>query len=287
MRHVPYDPTKIQYPQDWQAQADAALQCVKETPAEKRSEEINRPKHRELWACLKPELAKVMHGKCWYTEAPQAGTDTDVDHFRPKNAVKGVRKLDTDEEHPGYWWLAFDPANYRYSCIWANRRRRDLETGYVGGKADEFPIWNENQRAWCPDDTCESEQPLLIDPCNASEVAYITFAENGEATARHGKDQKPRLFAMADDSIRLYHLNHTDFVRDRMKIRDQLRLHIEDARRYYRQLDHADANGDHAYKRAIEQLREACSERAPYSSFAIAMLQPYQLDESLDPVFRR
>ena len=243
-------------------------------------------KYRDLWARLKPELAKVMHGKCWYTEAPQAGTDTDVDHFRPKSAVKGVRKPGTNEPHRGYWWRAFDPANYRYSCIVANRPRRDLETGHVGGKVDEFPIWDEKQRAWCPNDDCDIEQPLLIDPCNASEIAYITFAENGEATARYSKANRERLFAMADNSIRLYHLNHSDFVRERIKIRDQLMKYIEDAKRYFRRLDSPDASGDHAYKRAIEQLRAACSESAPFSSFAIAILEPHRVDDSLAGVFR-
>jgi len=283
MRHVPYDPRVIQYPLDWQAQADAVLKCVEATPPEQRSDQVN--KHRDLWVCLKPQLAKVMHGKCWYTEAPQAGTDTDVDHFRPKNAVKGVRKPGTNEDHPGYWWRAFDPANYRYSCIVANRRRRDLETGHVGGKADEFPIWHESQRAWCPTDDCRNEQPLLIDPCEPAEVALITFAENGEARERYSESEKPRLHKKAKLSIELYHLNHTDFVKARTSIRDRLRQFIDDARWYYQKLDDADAKTEHAYARAIQQLREACSERAPFSSFAIAILQPYRLDESLAAVF--
>jgi hypothetical protein len=282
MRYVPYDPAKICTP-DWKAKADAALKCVETAPPDKRADEIN--KYRDLWACLKPELAKVMHGKCWYTEAPQTGTDTDVDHFRPKNAVKDVRRPDTNELHPGYWWRAFDSTNYRYSCIVANRRRRDIETGNVGGKADEFPIWREERRAWCPTDSCDDEQPLLIDPCNAAEVAYITFAENGEATPRYSETDKRRLFRMAEESIKLYHLNHSEFVRERTRIRDQVQRHIEDARRYYRQLDSENANVDHAYKRAIEDLRAACSKSAPFSSFAVAMLQRHRFDESLAPVF--
>ena len=122
-----------------------------------------------------------MNDKCWYTEAPQVGTDSDVDHFRPKNAVKGVRKPGTKNSTSATGGSPSIPANYRYSCIFANRPRRDLETGHVGGKVDEFPIWEEKQRAWGPGDNCDDEQPLLIDPCKSSEVAYITFAENGEA----------------------------------------------------------------------------------------------------------
>lgn len=286
MRYIPYDPQKICYPDRWKEKAAAALHCVAKASDDKaRSQEINKPAHREIWACLKSELAKLSYGKCWYTEAPQAGTDTDVDHFRPKNAVKGVKRPGTDAEHPGYWWLAFDPSNYRYSCIVANRRRTDVETGKTGGKAAEFPIWQESCRAWSDTDRFQDEQPLLIDPCDAAEVALITFAENGEAIPRHKELDKPRLFKMADTSIKLYHLNHSDFVKARETIRDEIMKSIEDAQTFYLRLDEGDSTNARAYKRAIEQLRNACSARAPFSSFAIAILQPYRADESLEPVF--
>ena len=138
MRHFRYDPAKIAYPADWETKADAARKSVESALPDKRSNEINKPKHRDLWACLKPELAKVMHGKCWYTEALQTGTDTDVDHFRPKNSVKDIYHADTGEKHSGYWWRAFDPANFRFSCIVANRPRRDIVTGHVGERSMSF-----------------------------------------------------------------------------------------------------------------------------------------------------
>lgn len=284
MRYVPYDPGKINIPPGWQAKAQAARAAVDAVAPEQRAAEIN--KHSDVWKDLKPELAKIMNNKCWYTEAPQIGTDTDVDHFRPKNAVKGVRKTSTGEEHPGYWWLAFEPTNYRYSCIVANRRRRDVETGNVGGKADEFPISNETQRAWCPTDDCKEEQSLLIDPCNREEVELITFAEDGEAKERHSKSEKPGPHEKAKRSIELYHLNHTDFVKARISIRVKLKRLIEDAQCYYQELDNNSANTQRAYSSAIQDLREACSEQASFSSFAIAMLQPYRLDDSLTGVFQ-
>jgi hypothetical protein len=195
--------------------------------------------------------------------------------------VKGVKNPATRAPHPGYWWQAFDPTNFRYSCIVANRRRRDLETGRVGGKADEFPLWEEKKRAWKPQDDCNEEQPLLLDPCNPADVALITFAENGEAIPRYSEQDKPRLYARAKKSEELYHLNHSDFVKARINIRVQLEKLIEDSERYYRKLDNGDATNDYAYMRAIVQLREACSEKAPFSSFALAYLQPYRTKDSL------
>lgn len=283
MRAVPYDPKKIKYPDGWKERAKKAFDAVAKASNKDRSELVN--KYRDVWAELKPELAKVMHGKCWYTESMQVGTDTDVDHFRPKNSVKNARKKGSKKKHTGYWWLAFKPENYRYSCIVANRLRRDVETNLVGGKADEFPLWEEYERAWTPDDNCNDEQPLLIDPCNPADVALITFIENGEAAARYKQEDKPKQFEKATKSIFLYHINHTDFVRERIKIRDNLNKHIEDAKRYYARLDDGDANDDYIYGRSIEQLRQACNESAPFSSFAIAMLRPYRMDERLEGVF--
>lgn len=287
MRHVPYDPKKIDYPDGWAKKAKEALAAVRAASDDEKSAEINKPKHREVWADLKPELSKIMHGKCWYTESMQVGTDTDVDHFRPKNSVKGTTHPETGIKHNGYWWRAFDPDNYRFSCIVANRARRDVETGLVGGKVDEFPLWSERERAWTPEDSCDDEQPLLIDPCKSAEVALIAFSENGEAVERHKEAFNKKFYKKANVSIRLYHLNHTEFVRERIKIRDNVLKYVEDAHRYYKNLgkDDSDANDEYAYERTIEQLRQYCSESAPFSSFAIAMLRPYRFDESLEGVF--
>ena len=62
-----------------------------------------------VWGEIKNELLEMSHGKCWYSEAPDAVSDWHVDHFRPKK-----RALDEDKtEHEGYYWLAFDWKNYR------------------------------------------------------------------------------------------------------------------------------------------------------------------------------
>lgn len=295
MRHVPYDPKKIKYPDGWDKKAADALRAVKDAPADEKADEVN--KHRDVWASLKSELAKVMNGKCWYTEAPQAGTDTDVDHFRPKNAVKDVVNPVDNSPHPGYWWKAFDPANYRYSCIVANRPRRD-EKGVLGGKVAAFPLWDESKRVWdCSfsqdittqiwsyQDECDQEQPLLLDPCISADVALIMFAEDGEAKPRHRQADKPRLHERAKQSIEIYHINHPDFIKARIKLREEVEKHVEAAQRFYKKLDQDDADNEYAYSCAIEELRAARDMMAPYSRFVIDILEPYRADESLSAVF--
>lgn len=285
MRYVPYDPNKIEYPDNWAQKAKETLDAVAAASDDEKAQLVN--KYRDIWAVLKPELAKVMRNKCWYTEAKQVGTDTNVDHFRPKNSVKGIVHPVTGQRHIGYWWSAFAPSNYRYSCIVANRSRRDIETGNVGGQSDEFPLWVESERAWSPDDSCDDEQPLLIDPCNAAEVAYITFLENGEAVERHKEETNKLFYKKANVSIRLYHLNHNEFVKERIKIRDDIMKHIEDAKRYYQKMgrDSVDADGQRGYNRAIEQLRRFRNEESPFSSFATAILRPYRFEECFEGVF--
>ncbi len=225
MRYVPYEPDKLNLRAGWKKDAEAAEQEVRNAAPGGKSKAIKS--HSNLWKDVKPELKKVFHGKCWYTESPQAGTDVDVDHYRPKGRVAKTKKDGTDEPHPGYWWLAFKLDNYRYSCIYANRRRCDVEIGVTGGKADNFPLWNEDNRAWCSGDDCFDEQPLLLDPCKRTDVALLTFKDDGEAMPRFAEQDRKRAYDRAEASIQYYNLNHSDFKKARLAIRDELTRRIE------------------------------------------------------------
>lgn len=282
MRHVPYDHSKLTLPAGWAARV-AALETkiAAEPDVSEKLKLINA--NAALWKELKSELAKLFNFKCWYTEAPQAGTDVDVDHYRPKGRVAELIK--TDVPHPGYWWLAFKPMNYRYSCIVANRRRCDVETGNVGGKADHFPIADEKHRAWKPCDPHDDEQPDLLDPCKTTDVALLTFKEDGEAMPRFSSDTKPRLYRRAHTSINYYHLNHADFVRARQHLRDDIERHISSATKYFQYLEKGNAVNDHAYEEAITALRKMRQPTQPYSSFCAVILDRYKYDEALAGVF--
>lgn len=282
MRHVEYDPTKLTLPDGWiEKVQDIQSKIEAEQDPEKRAELIDG--NGQLWKEIKPELAKLFNYKCWYTESLQQGTDVDVDHYRPKKRVAELSEK--DNSHPGYWWLAFQLENYRYSCIVANRRRRDVETDKTGGKADHFPILNEQSRAWTPDCDCDEEQPILLDPCKAADVALITFKEDGEAMARYSENIKPRLYQRADVSINYYSLNHSDFVRARIGLRDEMNRLIKSADKYYKKLESGDATNDHAYEEAITLLRKMCKHAAPFSSFCKSYLDSYRYEDFLSGVF--
>ncbi len=282
MRYVPYDHSKLTLPADWAVSvATLEARLAAEPDVGEKLKLINA--NAALWKALKNELAKLFHYKCWYSEAPQAGTDVDIDHYRPKGRVAEL--IATANPHPGYWWLAFEPTNYRYSCIVANRRRCDVETGHVGGKADHFPIADEIRRAWKPGDICDEEQPDLLDPCKTADVALLTFKEDGEAMPRYSSATHPRLYRRAHTSINYYHLNHTDFVRARLGLRADIQRHINSARKYFLHLEKGSAVNDHAYEEAISALRKMRQATQPYSSFCTAILDKEKYDEALAGVF--
>jgi hypothetical protein len=103
-------------------------------------------------------------------------SDNAVDHYRPKSRVAECPK------HPGYWWLAFDWTNYRFSCTFCNSLRRDDQTESLGGKKDRFPLRDESRRAFGPDDTLDDEEPVLLDPTWFGDPPILWFDEDGRAT---------------------------------------------------------------------------------------------------------
>src|SRR5882724_5509637 len=104
-----------------------------------RHQAIN--KKSSVWRAAEEALRLASYNKCWYCESLQERSDKPVDHFRPKNNVIEAKG------HPGYWWLAFDWKNYRYSCTYCNSKRRDVDGGTEGGKQDHFPILPPPQHA--------------------------------------------------------------------------------------------------------------------------------------------
>lgn len=161
-----------------------------------------------VWSGLRDQLAEPSKGKCWYCETNEIRSDNPIDHFRPKNSVSEC------DDHPGYWWLAFDWKNYRYSCTYCNSRRVEVET--AGGKQDHFPIfippdWNK----------CEADQnierPMLLDPIDSDDCKLITFNNNGEVCSVV-EDKDSDEYKRVEKSIELYHFNHKPTTRARRAI---------------------------------------------------------------------
>ena len=114
----------------------------------------------------RPDVGGLLHAMqgriCAYclTERP-----LDMEHFRPKGAIEG------DDSHPGYWWLAYDAANYVLACTACNRDR----------KGTRFPLRAGAVRAtYDTRHTLAAEQRILLDPVD--DEVEVCFALDDDPT---------------------------------------------------------------------------------------------------------
>lgn len=234
MRWVDLD--KLEFPDGWQVKADRSLAELRTaitkadlaaqsdgsdvSTARKAviSEEFKKSKRQKIWKELSPYLARLRKDKCWYSESKNSGSDKDVEHFRPKGAVA------EDLDHEGYWWLAFDYQNYRYSCQWCNQRRVDTLNGTDGGKWDHFPVGG-GFRAQSEGDNCDDEEIELLDPTDPHDWKLLTFRPDGQPIP--AKASGTREYARAEVSIWLYHLDRKEFVDDRRSLAGKVKRLIQ------------------------------------------------------------
>ena len=116
---------------------------------------------------VKRALLEMQHEKCAFCEAkPLHVSDGDVEHFRPKAAV---RQDEADAlRRPGYYWLAYEWSNLLFACERCNRRH----------KRSFFPLSDPARRAQSPRDAVASEAPLFIDPSAEDPRQLISFREH-------------------------------------------------------------------------------------------------------------
>lgn len=172
--------------------------------------------YRPRWVALRAALAEVSNGKCWYVECMNPGTDDDVDHFRPKLSVWEV------DDHPGYYWLAFNWKNLRLSCHRANRPRRHPTSGQTGGKADHFPLLPGSTRAYGPGDRLDLEAPALLDPTNPADPLLLWFKANGEADLAPQRRGDANAEIKVTESLLWLHINWPEFVEQRRVVYQQV-----------------------------------------------------------------
>ncbi|WP_394795777.1 hypothetical protein [Armatimonas sp.] len=102
-------------------------------------------------ASVKIALVEDQHGKCCFCERI-VGSDSDVEHFRPKRAV--CQESERDMLKPGYYWLAYDWENLFLCCRSCNQRF----------KRSYFPLQDKDRRARSHADDLTQESPLFIHP---------------------------------------------------------------------------------------------------------------------------
>jgi hypothetical protein len=160
-------------------------------------------------------------------QARRVRDDFAVDHFRPKAAAKS-------DNHEGYWWLAFDYRNFRFSCLYCNEVRVDRETDESGGKGSTFPLLKGGRRACNPDDDLADERHALLDPIDPHDAELIGFTDDGSAVPEADRDLEVDEHERAEISIALYHLNHGRLLKRRAELASIVASKIAQAQQQFR-----------------------------------------------------
>ena len=261
MRYI--DISRLRLPDGWPELAADAKQAVANG---------DRPEdHSNVWTALKHNLAELFpEEKCWYCETISTRDDNAVDHFRPKNRVK-----EAQQPHNGYRWLAFDYHNFRYSCTFCNSRRVNVIGDTAGGKADCFPLMDENQRVYV-EGPCDCEQPALLDPCNIRDWRLLGCKhENGNpCAASDNTDEIKR----AEISIDIYHLHHSPTCNARHKVIVNLMADVDEAKRRYLAMT-GDQESQRDFQRAASKVARAIARDAPFSGDMHFLLRSQRASE--------
>jgi 5-methylcytosine-specific restriction endonuclease McrA len=261
--------------EDWKERAQRAREAVAAAAPKDRPTLISE--HSRLWGELKEALAQLSHQKCWYCETQRVRDDCAVDHFRPKSAR-------CTDDHHGYWWLAFEPSNFRFSCRHCNERRRDQETNAVGGKGSAFPLLPGGRRACAPGACLDDERCALLDPVRAGDAELIGFTDDGEAVAEADPDLEPEEVVRAATSIELYHLNHSLLRLARAQTALRLKSLLEQVREAAERCTRRREQGEfmaadeakHEMTERLQEVRQLKQADQEYSSLVVAVLRAKQ-----------
>ena len=208
---------------------------------------------------LKAVLMDASDGKCWYCEAHvEQRADNAVDHYRPKNRVAEA------QDHHGYFWLACEWRNYRFACTFCNSARNTEDTS--GGKQDHFKLWNEDHRARDWTHPLHKEQPLLLDPCEPADVAFITFDPDGTPVPAISKEDNAYLNERARESIHRYHLHRPEFNKLRWTLMSKALRLLKEADEFRPDVTGTDVTADAAYKQKVRDLAGMLRPSAEFSA---------------------
>ena len=196
------------------------------------------------WSSVKNWLTAKLGKKCWYTEAETVGAPLAIDHYRPVC---------------DYWWLAFDAANYRVACSFANSRQHNPLHGCAGGKGDEFPLIGSGPRARGRN-SLRRETPVILDPCDEADCNLVAFQADGRPVLNPAYAADPIAMMRVEESKILLNLDHPDL----NSKREQLSREIADDVKAHEEL----ADGAASRNVIRQRLAARLAPNAPFSSAA-------------------
>src|SRR5712691_9066997 len=187
-----------------------------------------------------------------------------MDHHRPKGGVT------ENKDHPGYWWLAFNWRNFRFSCRHCNSKDTDPVTEKVGGKGNHFPLLAGEECRIKDECECQAyedlmmEYPMLLDPTEPDDPQLLGFDINGKPGPTTENEQSDE-YQRAEKSIEVYHLDNGIANRRRKEIYQEICKCV----RLYRvsqtmlQADKRDRAARELVKKVTADLRKMTNVMAP------------------------
>ncbi|WP_146208987.1 hypothetical protein [Azospirillum sp. TSO22-1] len=275
MIYIFQDETKI--PKAWLTKVtafQAALEAL--TTTEERKAYIEGK--QTAWGEIKDALLKMSHGKCWYSEAPDAVSDWHVDHFRPKS-----RALDEDRTiYPGYAWLAFDWKNYRIAGSYPNSPHKD-DDGNTRGKWDFFPLLAKSFRASWDDRNISKEVVLLLDPAKKTDPKLMTFDEEGFPIP--SDPNNPIIRKRVETTVHYLYLDSPRLVAARKRKWREINDWIETYREVCPSTIEECTADDYArFEKLIERIQKLSGPDAAYAATARACLRANALEQFIQAV---
>ena len=211
------------------------------TSRKKMTEKFKYEAYRD--EVVKNALKLLSYEKCAYCESKEAGSDYDIEHFRPKGRVTGP---EVAKDQKGYYWLAADWDNLFLSCQHCNQSRMQVFMDGKkknSGKKNHFPLADEKKRiaTWRKWDTLKEQEEavrLLLNPEKDDPKEHIVFKEVEEILpGTNIKRIIPMVDAVVKDnivnrkgdiSIQIYGLNRKQLVEVRVihynSIKDRIQL---------------------------------------------------------------
>ena len=207
------------------------------------------------WRNVKTSLENVSNRKCWYTESKNPGCVNDVDHFRPK-----ARKKNREGTvQYWYWFLAFDPENYRLSCQFSNRLNINPETGLTGGKGDQFPLLDGQAHATTKAEIAQ-ENPVLLDPCNPLDCDLLEFHPDGRPVVSHKRRNESSACYRVEQSKLILNLDFPTFNEDREALYNKIKELVKRGDSY--------GQGNPALEDVKQDLQDLLDKDSAYSKAA-------------------
>jgi hypothetical protein len=249
--------------------AERAQAELEKLPANERVAFIKKKSH--IWRAFKRHLAKMSHGKCWYSESPDPQSFFDVDHFRPKAEARRD-DVNTDD---GYPWLAFSWDNFRFSAGRSNRASTDEDTEETVGKGSWFPLMAGSPVATWDDRCTNDELPILLDPIVQADVDLLKVDVTDNLGAICGSELclGPNAKLRVAKTIELYGLNLPALVSARKRAMREVQQSYEILGKLMEVAGVNDAAADALpLAQIVEQLRARTRATAPYSKAARVQL---------------